>query len=306
MNKCLNETASDVNVNNELKFISWNPDGLMRLLKTNSRTLNSFTNFDFIAIYETWSESKDDLQNLIPNYRNEVNCARRYSKHGRAGGGIVLYYRDKYSPGVRRIYHEFPYAIICRLQSCILKIQTDVILICSYLPPEGANDYVYQSLEQNGVEILHELMIKIRSEYPSDAVLLMGDLNARVGQENDFIDDNVTHMSGMEWYIEDSFHLNRASRDKNVNSFGKSLLNLCVTFDIHLLNGRIDKDIGGEFTNITQSGCSVVDYVVMSSNMVGKVCSFEILNRCDFGLTNHFPVYVSIQQDNTDQMGQHV
>jgi hypothetical protein len=53
---------------------------------------------------------------------------------------------------------------------------------------------------------------------------------------------------------------------------------MCVEMNMHLLNGCMGLDLQGEVTNITSNGCSVVDYVIMSSSLFAVIVHFEVLN----------------------------
>ena len=54
------------------------------------------------------------------------------------------------------------------------------------------------------------------------------------------------------------------------------LLNLCCTYDIHLLNGWAPGDQFGELTCFMGSGCSLVDYTIVSTALYEQVAKFEI------------------------------
>lgn len=46
---------------------------------------------------------------------------------------------------------------------------------------------------------------------------------------------------------------------------GQSLIDLCCTLDIHTVNGRLLRDIDGNFTCTSNEGKSVVDFFLLSS-----------------------------------------
>ena len=51
----------------------------------------------------------------------------------------------------------------------------------------------------------------IMSDYPNANILIMGDLNARIGTKQDYIDDSSKHISCMDWYVSDNFGIPRKS-----------------------------------------------------------------------------------------------
>jgi hypothetical protein len=109
--------------------------------------------------------------------------------------------------------------------------------------------------------------------------------------------DGVDHISGLDWYTPDEFNIPRHSVDEVVNVFGRGLIELCTEFNIHILNGRATGDNPGQFTNITESGCSTVDYVIVDSSLYNSVESFEVL---EFAETNHLPIQCTFNIFNND------
>ena len=71
------------------------------------------------------------------------------------------------------------------------------------------------------------------------------------------------------------------------NTFGLSLLELCKTYDIHILNGRSPGDTEGEITCTANDGYSLVEYFTASSNLFQSVSKFEVLDRSE---SVHFPL----------------
>ena len=45
-----------------------------------------------------------------------------------------------------------------------------------------------------------------------------------------------------------------------MNTFGRSLIDMCATLDLTIMNGNCTGDDGGAFTFISPNGNSVVDY----------------------------------------------
>ena len=130
-------------------------------------------------------------------------------------------------------------------------------MLCVYVSPENSPIY---STQTDGIEILTEKILHITSAYPNARLVLTGDLNARVGTLIDYIEhDDIKHIFD---YPSDIFHLQRQSKDTLDNTFGKTLIDICKVFDIHILNGRCKVDMHGEFTCTANDGKSVVDYFI--------------------------------------------
>ena len=91
------------------------------------------------------------------------------------------------------------------------------------------------------------------------------------------------------WYTADTFNIPLPSKDQTVDNFGESLIHLCIEFNVHVLNGRMCKDLKGEVTNVKNIGTSVVDYIVLSSELFPNVIDFEFLHNCNI-FSDHLPV----------------
>jgi len=251
--------------------------------------------YDLIAIYETWCERDcdiDELENKLAGYKCYTQCATRVHKHGRPSGGIALYVNNKLGKHVKIIESDFKFAVIVELTGIlgashgnVNPSAGDIILVCAYLPPQNSSAY---DQERNGVIMLKEQLLKLNAKYPEHKLIVAGDLNSRIGDLQDFLpNDGVDHIAGLDWYTPDEFDTHRSAKDKTVNEFGQSLIELCVEFNIHVLNGRTNGDMTGNLTNITDNGCSTVDYIMMESELHDTVKSFKVL---DVDETNHMPL----------------
>jgi hypothetical protein len=70
-----------------------------------------------------------------------------------------------------------------------------------------------------------------------------------------------------EIYKTDKNILKRQSRDTKIDHRGKELLDLCISNQLSILNGRVLGDMFGNYTCYTPNGASVVDYVLVSENI---------------------------------------
>ena len=114
-------------------------------------------------------------------------------------------------------------------------------------------------------------------------------MNARTKDEFDYIlDDCARFLPLPDYYVCDNFSIPRKSRDLHgeVNAHGSSLLNLCCSYDIHMLNGRIHGDEEGHITCFTGNGCSVVDYTLASTSIFPLCRKFHISEYDEF---THLP-----------------
>ncbi|MEW8484145.1 MAG: hypothetical protein AB2705_03135 [Candidatus Thiodiazotropha sp.] len=106
-----------------------------------------------------------------------------------------------------------------------------------------------------------------------------------VSDDIDFIFDDDS------FYENDDFDIRRNSKDKVQNNFGLYLIDLCKSFGGHIVNGRLAGDKHGEITCIANEGCSIVDYLIVSSKVFSFISSFEVGDRTE---SVHFPLQFKV------------
>ena len=89
----------------------------------------------------------------------------------------------------------------------------------------------------------------------------------------------------------------RVSKDTVVNDFGRYLLNVCTEFDLTILNGSVDGSNIGNYTYISPTGCSVVDYFVASKTLLSMSLCLNVGQRIE---SKHMPVELLIESNNTE------
>ena len=75
-----------------------------------------------------------------------------------------------------------------------------------------------------------------------------------------------------------------------LNSFGKPLLNMCVAFDLCILNGFCNGDPQGRFTYLSDIGNSVNDYFIMSKERYASTQNRFKVNITDRIEPDHMPI----------------
>ena len=108
-------------------------------------------------------------------------------------------------------------------------------------------------------------------------MFIAGYLNARISTLQDYIPfDDLDFVFGETDYPTDPFDMPRQSKDETHNRFGISLLDICCSCNIHVLNGRMFDDKNGEITCISNNGRSVVDYMLASTSLFNSILHFQI------------------------------
>ena len=93
--------------------------------------------------------------------------------------------------------------------------------------------------------------------------ILFGDLNARTGNKN--TENEQVAFNIFEDEDDNSVQVNKpASKDKEVNDFGRYLLNICEQFGFQVINGTTCGDECGYFTYVSSVGCGVMNYFIVS------------------------------------------
>lgn len=159
-------------------------------------------------------------------------------------------------------------------------------MIFSYV--SSKNSLIYSEQNPNGIELLSDKLSDIISSYPLAEIFLAGDLNARIKCFCDYIpNDELNFVFGPSIsYPADNFKLTRNSKDCNrSNTFGLSLVELCCTHGIHVLNDRLLIDKLGEFTCFANNGTSVLDYMITS-----KILFIYFM---DFGVSDQLFLFIA-------------
>ena len=85
-------------------------------------------------------------------------------------------------------------------------------------------------------------------------------------------------------YNNNYFNIPRKSKDETVNAFGLSLIDLCCEFDVHTNLMKNSMTLKGT-SHISPSGCSVIDYAILSAHETGSLFCFS----------NHMPLSLTIE-----------
>ena len=110
----------------------------------------------------------------------------------------------------------------------------------------------------------------------------MGDFNARKGSLSDSTKNGLLNdfqLTGDQTDI----HLGNEkfgklhSLDQNTNKYGRSLINICSSNGLSILNGRTRGDLLGRYTCYKPNGASVVDYAIASNGLMKYVTYFSVL-----------------------------
>ena len=201
-------------------------------------------------------------------------------------GGVVVLVQERISKFVKRICPDFEYGIILVIDKTALGTDRDCAYISVYIPPDGSPFYEHSI--QSGPIVVENIVIG--QNLTDFSIILNGDLNARTGncEDTTLIVHSVPELDEFNDILNNDLGMVRSNSDVKVNKFGRQLIHFCKTYECSIINGRMGKDAGkGEYTFINQNGCSVIDYFVVSNELMHIITEFEILSYPD---SSHMPI----------------
>ena len=167
--------------------------------------------------------------------------------------------------------------------------------ICAlYISPSNST-----YLQRTDKDVFNTLENDITKFSRKGTIMLLGDLNAHISNADfDFVvGDSVDVMHDFlpVNYNLDNMHLTRNTETKQAtNEYGKNILDLCISSQLRILNGRTVGDSRGRATFHGFNGSSIVDYCICSSELLKDVLFFKV-NEFDGIFSDHNQITVSIQ-----------
>ena len=114
-------------------------------------------------------------------------------------------------------------------------------------------------------DLFEDLNSKLARYEQRGDLILMGDLNSRTANLEDFFEnDSNEYMPVTNIYLDTEYTFVRNSLDEKVNGYGRKFLDMCRSLPLRILNGRKVGDLLGNFTCLNSRGRSVVDYCASS------------------------------------------
>lgn len=257
-----------------LSFISWNIDGFGSKLSTDY-VVDNLCKYDFIALQETFTsnQSKDiEARMSMDGYECIYTHCVTNKSAGRGSGGILLLYKHKYHNAVTTCQTINPYTLWLKLSKDVFGWDNDIYICSVYIPPRDSpyfNDQ-FQDLE-NEVSLFSN----------KGDTLLMGDFNARPQTGGipklDYIkNDNDNFIPLPINYNSDIQIRDRTSEDSNSNTHGQKLIDLYISAELRILNGRTPGDYFGRYTCYHPAGNCIVDYFICNENLLHKVMYLNV------------------------------
>jgi exonuclease III len=165
-----------------------------------------------------------------------------------------------------------------KLCKTVFPFKKDVYLCFIYIPPSNSTYTIRTGCDKQLFEKLEQDIEKLSA---IGDVLLMGDFNAHINKYDlDFISNELN--DNLDDFVPpnctaDAIHKHRNTAiPQTTNSYGKSVIELCIAAQLRILNGRTLGDSKGQLTFFNYNGSSVVDYCICSSDMLPSVVNFTV------------------------------
>ena len=261
--------------------------GLFGLLYDNA-LISFLRKFNIICLLETFYVN-DTLPDIFPNHNFFFAPAKKISLHGRASGGVYVFVAKSLIVNEIDLCNEIDFTIALELKTN----EKNILLISSYIPPYDSNYYNDMSIK-NGIPILENVLLDLKSHYTTHSFVVCGDFNSRCGNIQPSLDTD-----SLDVYIENDFQSRdssisnqyaRVSEDKITNIFGKTFIDMCYCLDLYIINGTSISNKSGLYTYIHPQGNSVVDYFLISDDLFSSIDNFIIHEETE---SLHMPISIS-------------
>lgn len=240
--------------------------------------------YDCLMFQETKCDDGDleILKNYFENLGYNVYTKHRAMLSRHKSGGLAICVKKKWSEYIK--YHETKSRLVMWLKVKNRCCECKELLIGNvYIPPVSS--------PYSDVECFNEVETEL--DYlrldNSIQVCLTGDLNARVGEKNEFlsleefdyddyvIDPNLySKLDKEREMLTRGIPLNRVTMDKTVEVHGNRLLEMCKTRNLYICNGRVGLD--ATLGKVTSKGVSTVDYVIGSPEVLYRIDQFHVID----------------------------
>lgn len=261
--------------NNHIRIGCWNIQGLYS--KTVDKTLdegflNNIVGTDIVALVETHTVEGQNNIKAIAGYETKYFNRPKHTKAPHGSGGIAILFKPQLREGLKFFPARNNDYIWIKLDKTFFNRNHDIYICAAYIPPP--NSTYTKRLEENILDCIETDIYKHKA---LGEIILLGDLNGRVGTLSDFIiNDDDQHVPLGDDYTIDNTQRTRYSQDTQVDDRGKHILEICIAAQLRLLNGRKLGDSLGYFTSHQYNGSSVVDYAICSSNLIHDIPYFKV------------------------------
>ena len=281
-----------------LRIITWNINGTgnkhSKLYEEDVQEL-LFGSNDVVILTETHAKNNLNFED-IPFF-TYYNYPRKFVHRNSPcpSGGIGIFIRDTILDGIE-IYSNDESIVWVIFKSGFFGWEKDTLLACVYFTPENSSYLTSTNVNTNYFYILRN---EVSKHIDKGNILICGDLNARMGQKQDTV-ENITGTDGplgplLQDLSNEHCDSKRYSKDQGENEYGKELIDFCKGTGLVTVNGRMhnDKCIGNYTYYHPNGGKSLIDYLLAMPSYMSNIDSFTVsTKRAD---SDHVPIRFSIK-----------
>ena len=258
------------NIIHSVSIAAWNICGIKSKLQ-DPDFLSELISHDIIILCETFSEN-DDL--YIPGYKcKNVFRKLKNRKARRNSGGVSVLTKLEILDFVTPIKTTAEHLIWLKISNKLTGYPLDTYCCCSYIPPY---DSPYYKIHKD-LDIFDELSFDITKFSKVGHIMVSGDLNARLGSKSEtLLESEINNHCDS---LPDPHIITpppRCSMDTRSNTYGNRLLDICVSHNLCILNGRTLGDFDGKFTFFGGGGCSTIDLTLADSHILSNTLGFKV------------------------------
>uniref|UniRef100_A0A803TV69 ribonuclease H n=1 Tax=Anolis carolinensis TaxID=28377 RepID=A0A803TV69_ANOCA len=195
---------------------------------------------------------------------------------GRPKAGLAILLSTSLGAKIKSVDNCSHIAMACHIEYG----PTQILLVNVYIPPSPKKLELTRTWEE-----LEDYIVMLESRFPKSNLIVTGDFNARLGP------DNTTLFASKLWHLEElEDHLNkidRKSKDNKINLAGICLAQLTSRLALNIINGDPKFERCAEFTYISGSGSSVIDYVLVANHTYKHIENFTTVSRTE---SDHLPI----------------
>ena len=153
-----------------------------------------------------------------------------------------------------------------KVKKQFFEIESDLFIGVIYISPKNSSNVKHK-------QDTYQILEKELSHYSRQGdIMLGGDFNSRLGKKyTDYIISDTNDYLPVDQDLSLDHDNFRNHKDKNENSYGKLLSDLCITHNLKILNCRTIGDLTGKFTCFSNNGNSTVDLVLAPNTVKQKV-----------------------------------
>ena len=241
-----------------LSVASWNIHGLGDKYMDPSFIENIKS--DINVILETWKGESADTQ--INGFVSISKSRKKNKRSKRHSGGIIVYIKKQIYPGIEYLKDgsQSPNRMWLKLNKTFFGTGTHIYLCAVYIPPLNST---------HTADDLLNLEAEIANYSKYGDIALIGDFNARTGEQADYIENENNSIQFLQDMLPQDYDLDSPIKRNNLdilNQQGNNLLNMCLSSRLRILNGRYLGDSLGYHTYFSKNGCSTVDYAILSKD----------------------------------------